>query len=104
MCEIIVSLQVLRKHGFRPSEDELKAMIANCEINEKNGGIGIDFNEFIAMMTRQDIYITFVTPVTPSAPVTPVTHATHVNHITHVTHVTPGKAVTLRRTLLTASG
>ena len=26
-------------------------MIANCEKDEKNGGI--DFNEFIAMMTRQ---------------------------------------------------
>ena len=44
-------MQVLRKHGFRPSEEELKAMIANCEKGEKNGGI--DFNEFIAMMTRE---------------------------------------------------
>jgi len=43
--------KVLRKHGFRPSEEELKAMIANCEKGEKNGGI--DFNEFIAMMTRE---------------------------------------------------
>ena len=47
-------LQVLRKHGFRPSEEELKAMIENCEKDEKMNG-GIDFNEFIAMMTRQDI-------------------------------------------------
>ena len=46
--------QVLRKHGFRPSEEELKAMIENCEKDEKMNG-GIDFNEFIAMMTRQDI-------------------------------------------------
>ena len=51
MYEINAFLQVLRKHGFRPSEEELKAMIANCEKDEKNGGI--DFNEFIAMMTRQ---------------------------------------------------
>ena len=51
MCEIIASLQVLRKHGFRPSDEELKAMIANCEKDKKNEGI--DFDEFIAMMTRQ---------------------------------------------------
>merc|ERR1712223_1622218 len=31
--------KVLRKHGFRPSEEKMKG--------------GIDFNEFIAMMTRQ---------------------------------------------------
>ena len=52
MYELIVFLQVLRKHGFRPSEEELKAMIENCEKDEKQNG-GIDFNEFIAMMTRQ---------------------------------------------------
>ena len=49
--KIIASLQVLRKHGFRPSDEELKLMIENCEKDDKNGGI--DFNEFIAMMTRQ---------------------------------------------------
>ena len=52
-------MQVLRKHGFRPSEEELKAMIENCEKDEKMNG-GIDFNEFIAMMTRQDILYTMI--------------------------------------------
>ena len=50
--KMIGLLQVLRKHGFRPSDEELKAMIENCEKDEKMNG-GIDFNEFIAMMTRQ---------------------------------------------------
>ena len=49
--KITALLQVLRKHGFRPSDEELKLMIENCEKDDKNGGI--DFNEFIAMMTRQ---------------------------------------------------
>jgi len=44
--------KVLRKHGFRPSEEELRAMIDNVD-KDNNGVGGIDFNEFIAMMTRQ---------------------------------------------------
>ena len=34
-------------------------MIENCEKDEKMNG-GIDFNEFIAMMTRQDILHTMI--------------------------------------------
>ena len=37
----------------------MKAMIENCEKDEKMNG-GIDFNEFIAMMTRQDILHTMI--------------------------------------------
>lgn len=60
--------KVLRTHGFRPSDDELKAMIDNVgkdaqvqvpvDRTRRSSSVssvqgGIDFDEFIAMMTRQ---------------------------------------------------
>ena len=42
--------QVMRAHGFKPTEDELHEMIRNVDTNA-NGAI--DFNEFIAMMVKR---------------------------------------------------
>ena len=42
--------QVLRKHGFHPSDKEVKAMIKNVDKNSSNGGI--DFEEFIELMVK----------------------------------------------------
>ena len=47
---LIFSLQVLRKHGFRPTEKELTAMIKNVDKN--SGDNGIDFEEFIELMVK----------------------------------------------------
>ena len=43
-------LQVLRKHGFRPSERELESMIKNVDKNKHEGGI--DFEEFIELLVN----------------------------------------------------
>ena len=45
-----ISLQVLRKHGFRPTEQELTAMIRN--VDKSTGDGGIDFEEFIELMVK----------------------------------------------------
>jgi len=42
--------KVLKKHGFRPSEKELVAMIKNVDKNSGDGGI--DFEEFIELMVN----------------------------------------------------
>ena len=42
--------QVMRTHGFQPSEDDLSSMIRNVDTNS-NGAI--DFNEFIEMMVKR---------------------------------------------------
>ena len=43
-------MKVLRKHGFRPSEKELNAMIKN--VDKSSGDGGIDFEEFIELMVK----------------------------------------------------
>ena len=43
-------LQVMRTHGFNPTEEDLKDMIRNVDTNS-NGAI--DFNEFIEMMVKR---------------------------------------------------
>ena len=43
-------LQVMRTHGFNPSEEDLRDMIRNVD---KNANGAIDFNEFIEMMLKQ---------------------------------------------------
>ena len=43
--------QVLRKHGFRPTEQELHQMIKNVDKNHQDGG-GIDFDEFIELLVN----------------------------------------------------
>lgn len=40
----------MRSHGFNPTEEELGDMIRSVDTN-RNGAI--DFNEFIAMMSRR---------------------------------------------------
>ena len=40
--------QVLRKHGFRPTEKELHTMIKNVDNHEG----GIDFDEFIELLVN----------------------------------------------------
>ena len=45
-----ISLQVLRKHGFRPTEQEVTAMIRN--VDKSTGDGGIDFEEFIELMVK----------------------------------------------------
>ena len=42
--------QVLQKHGFHPSEKELKTMIKNVDKNSSDGGI--DLEEFIGLMVK----------------------------------------------------
>ena len=42
--------QVMRTHGFNPSEEDLRDMIRNVD---KNANGAIDFNEFIEMMLKQ---------------------------------------------------
>ena len=42
--------QVMRTHGFNPSEEDLRDMIRNVD---KNANGPIDFNEFIEMMLKQ---------------------------------------------------
>ena len=44
----ILFLQVLRKHGFRPTERELHMMIKNVDNHEG----GIDFDEFIELLVN----------------------------------------------------
>jgi Ca2+-binding EF-hand superfamily protein len=46
-----ISVQVMRTHGFHPTEEELTDMIRNVDTNA-NGAI--DFNEFIDMMVKRD--------------------------------------------------
>ena len=41
----------MRKHGFDPSEKELKAMIKNVDDKSTSEG-GIDFDEFIELMVK----------------------------------------------------
>ena len=45
-----IGCQVMRTHGFNPSEEDLKDMIRNVDTNS-NGAI--DFNEFIDMMVKR---------------------------------------------------
>jgi hypothetical protein len=47
----MVFVQVMRTHGFHPTEEELTDMIRNVDTNA-NGAI--DFNEFIDMMVKRD--------------------------------------------------
>ena len=42
--------KVLRKHGFRPTENELTGMIRN--VDKGSGDGGIDFEEFIELMVK----------------------------------------------------
>ena len=44
------TLQVLRKHGFRPSERELQSMILSVDKTNHDGGI--DFDEFIELLVN----------------------------------------------------
>ena len=46
----MIGLQVMRTHGFNPTEEDLKDMIRNVDTNS-NGAI--DFNEFIDMMVKR---------------------------------------------------
>ena len=46
----MIDLQVMRTHGFNPTEEDLKDMIRNVDTNS-NGAI--DFNEFIDMMVKR---------------------------------------------------
>ena len=46
---ILILFQVMRTHGFDPTEEDLKDMIRNVDTNA-NGAI--DFNEFIEMMVK----------------------------------------------------
>ena len=48
----ICSFQVMRTHGFNPSEEDLRDMIRNVD---KNSNGAIDFNEFIEMMLKQGV-------------------------------------------------
>jgi len=43
--------KVLRKHGFRPTEQELHQMIKNVDKNHQDGG-GIDYEEFIELLVN----------------------------------------------------
>ena len=45
---LLYFLQVLRKHGFRPTERELHMMIKNVDNHEG----GIDFDEFIELLVN----------------------------------------------------
>ena len=45
---LLYFLQVLRKHGFRPTERELHTMITNVDSHEG----GIDFDEFIELLVN----------------------------------------------------
>jgi Ca2+-binding EF-hand superfamily protein len=49
--DFVISVQVMRTHGFHPTEEELTDMIRNVDTNA-NGAI--DFNEFIDMMVKRD--------------------------------------------------
>merc|ERR1711936_714793 len=44
--------KVMRAHGFKPSEEDLRDMIRNVD---KNSNGAIDFNEFIEMMLKQGV-------------------------------------------------
>ena len=44
-------VQVLRKHGFRPSERELESMLKSVDKNSHDSG-GIDFDEFIELLVN----------------------------------------------------
>merc|ERR1712038_169925 len=48
------SVQVMRTHGFNPSEEDLRDMIRNVD---KNANGAIDFNEFIEMMLKQGVNV-----------------------------------------------
>ena len=48
---LMISLfQVLRKHGFKPTDNDIKSMIRN--VDAKSGDGGIDFDEFIELLVN----------------------------------------------------
>ena len=49
-ADLFFPSQVMRTHGFNPSEEDLRDMIRNVD---KNANGAIDFNEFIEMMIKQ---------------------------------------------------
>ena len=47
-----MKLQVMRTFGWSPTEEELKDMV---NVIDQDGDGDINFNEFVWLMTRQDI-------------------------------------------------